>query len=60
MRDRDLARPEAAQLNATFELAEPFGDPRLEIGCRHLNLKFALKAVGKSLGDFHGDNSAVR
>ena len=59
MRDRHLARAEAAQLDAVLELAEPLGHPRLEIGGRHLDLKFALEAVGKGFCDFHGDNLHV-
>src|SRR5262249_44025020 len=56
VRDRHLAGSEAAQLDAILEFAEPLGHPRLEVGCRYLDLEFALEAVGKSLGDFHGDN----
>src|SRR5262249_56945305 len=59
VRDRYLAWPEAAQLDAILEFAEPLGHPRLEIGCGYLDLEFALEAVGKSLGDFHGDNLRI-
>jgi hypothetical protein len=59
VRDGDLAGAEAAQLDTVLEFAQPLGDSRLEIGCGHLNLEFALKAVGKRLGDFHDENLLV-
>src|SRR5262245_23270032 len=59
MRDRHFAGTEAAQLDAVLELTEALGDPRFEISCGHLHLEFALKAVGKSFGDFHDRRSLV-
>ena len=59
VRHRHLARPEAAQLHLVLEFAQALGEPRLEIGGRHLDLKFALEAVGESFCDFHDDNLHV-
>ena len=59
VRHRHLARPEAAQLHLVLELAQALGEPRLEIGGRHLDLEFALEAVGESFCDFHDDNLHV-
>ena len=42
VRHRHFAGAEAAQLDSILELAETFGDPRIEVGCRHLHLEFAL------------------
>ena len=60
VRDRHLSRTEAAQLDALLELAEPQRKPRLEIGCRHLNLKFALEAVGEDFSHFHSEHLHLR
>ena len=59
VRHRHLARPEAAQLHPVLEFAQALGEPRLQIGGRHLDLKFALEAVGESFCDFHDDNLHV-
>ena len=59
VRHRHLARPEAAQLHLVLEFAQAFGEPRLEIGCRHLDLELALEAVGERFCDFHDDNLHV-
>jgi hypothetical protein len=56
MRDRHLARAEAAQLNTAFEFVEALGQAGFQIGRWHLNLEFALETVGNCFCDFHNGN----
>src|SRR5262249_44595922 len=52
--DRNLAGPEAAQLDAVLELRQAVIEPGIELGRRHDHLEFALEAVGVGFGDLHG------
>jgi hypothetical protein len=53
MLDRNFARPETAQLHATFEVVETRLDLGFEIGGRNDDTIFALEARGGSFGNLH-------
>ena len=53
MRDRHLAGPEAAQLDAALEIVEPLVDPGLEIGRRDDDAIFPLETRGGSFSHLH-------
>src|SRR5204863_8585589 len=42
------------------ELVPPLREPRLEVGCRNLDLKLALEAVGKRFFDFQLSSASTR
>ena len=53
VRDRNLARTEAAQLHLALEVVEPRVDLGLEIGRRHDDAEFALETRGGSFSHLH-------
>src|SRR5579872_2474774 len=60
MRDRNLARPEAAKLDAVFEVVQTLVDFGLEIACRDDHAIFALKAGGAGFSKFHQHHTLAR